>query len=264
MDSMAADPTSVREDLANPTLEALPATRREILIALKKRGEATVDDLAAALDVTPSAIRQHLAGLAASGFVVHRAEKGKPGRPRHLHRLSSGAEALFPKYYSELTNELLSYVEDEDPSSVERIFERRRRRRVRTAAERLQGRPFPDQVVELARILDEDGYLAEFEALDDGTFRITEHNCAILGVARRWGLACSTEIEFLREVLPQARIERVAHMMAGAHVCRYEIVPRSVRAAAGAGPRTRATGTVARSRPGTTARAARGRQRPPA
>ena len=80
--------------------------------------------------------------------------------------------------------------------------------------------------LELARILDEDGYLADFEALPDGTFRITEHNCAILGVARRWGLACSTEIEFLREALPEARVERVAHMMAGAHVCRYEIKPR--------------------------------------
>ena len=67
---------------------------------------------------------------------------------------------------------------------------------------------------------------AVFEALPDGTFLVTEHNCAILGVARRWGLACSTEIEFLREALPEARVERVAHMMAGAHVCRYEITSR--------------------------------------
>ena len=58
-----------------------------------------------------------------------------------------------------------------------------------------------------------------------GRFAVTEHNCAVLGVARRWGLACSTEIEFIREALPEARIERVAHMMAGAHVCRYEIDP---------------------------------------
>jgi DeoR family transcriptional regulator, suf operon transcriptional repressor len=40
------------------------------------------------------------------------------------------------------------------------------------------------------------------------------------------GLACSTEIEFIREALPEARVERVAHMMAGAHVCRYEVRPR--------------------------------------
>jgi DeoR family suf operon transcriptional repressor len=42
-------------------------------------------------------------------------------------------------------------------------------------------------------------------------------------------MACSTEIDFLREALPEATIERIAHMMAGAHVCRYEIRPRSRR-----------------------------------
>ena len=223
---MTENATVAERERLNPTLASLPSTRREILIALKKRGEASVEDLAGALGITVSAVRQHLTGLAAAGFVAHRAVKGRPGRPRHLHRLSAGAEALFPKYYSELTNELLSYVEDEDPETLERIFERRRRRRVEGATARLEGKRFPDKVAELARILDEDGYLADFEALADGTFRITEHNCAILGVARRWGLACSTEIEFIREALPDARVERVAHMMAGAHVCRYEIRPR--------------------------------------
>jgi DeoR family suf operon transcriptional repressor len=223
MAHQAAAPTQER---LNPTLASLPSTRREILIALKKRGEASVDDLAGAMGVTVSAVRQHLTGLAATGLVAHRAAKGGPGRPRHLYRLSAGAEALFPKFYGELTNELLSYVEAEDPAVLERSFEQRRRRRVQGAVARLEGKRFPDKVAELARILDEDGYLADFEGLPDGSFRITEHNCAILGVARRWGLACTTEIEFLREALPDARIERVAHMMAGAHVCRYEITPR--------------------------------------
>ena len=210
----------------SPTLGSLPATRRQILVALKKRGEANVEQLASAVGVTVSGVRQHLAGLAAAGLVAHRSVREGPGRPRHLYRLSTGAEALFPKFYSEITNELLSYVEDEEPEVLERIFERRRRRRVEGALARLAGRPFPDKVAEMARILDEDGYLAEFEALPDGSFRITEHNCAILGIARRWGLACSTEIDFLREALPEASVERVAHMMAGAHVCRYEIQPR--------------------------------------
>jgi DeoR family transcriptional regulator, suf operon transcriptional repressor len=221
--------TASTEERSNPTLAGLPTTRRELLTTLKKRGEASVSELAGAVGITASAVRQHLAGLTLAGFVAHRSVKEGPGRPRHLYGLTTGAEVLFPKYYSELTNELLSYVEDEDPRVMDRIFERRRRRRVENAIARLGGRPFPERVSELARILDEDGYLAEFEALDDGTFRITEHNCAILGVARRWGMACSTEIEFLREALPDATIERVAHMMAGAHVCRYAIAPRADR-----------------------------------
>jgi DeoR family suf operon transcriptional repressor len=223
---MSQTATASGHERLNPTLASLPATPRGILVALKKRGEAGVEDLAGALGITVSAVRQHLAGLATAGFASHRAVKGGPGRPRHLYRLSAGAEALFPKYYSELTNELLSYVEDEDPEVLERVFERRRRRRVQGATARLRGLPFPDKVAELARILDEDGYLADLETLPDGSFRITEHNCAILGVARRWGMACSTEIEFLREALPEAKVDRVAHMMAGAHVCRYEITPR--------------------------------------
>jgi DeoR family transcriptional regulator, suf operon transcriptional repressor len=213
----------------NPTLASLPATRRALLVTLRKRGEATVDDLAGIVGVTPSAVRQHLTGLSAAGFVTHRAVRGAPGRPRHLYRLSAGAEGLFPKYYGELTNELLSYVQDEDPEVLERIFERRRRRRVDQAAKRLAGKSFSKRVSELARILDEDGYLADFEAATDGSYRITEHNCAILAVAQRWGAACTTEIEFLREVLPDAQVDRVAHMMAGAHVCRYEIRPRGMR-----------------------------------
>ena len=80
-------------------------------------------------------------------------------------------------------------------------------------------------MAELTAILDADGYLADFEARGDGTYLVTEHNCAILGVAQRYGLACSTEIEFLREVLPDAKIERVAHRLGGAHVCSYEIRP---------------------------------------
>jgi DeoR family suf operon transcriptional repressor len=133
---------------------------------------------------------------------------------------------LFPKYHAELTNELLSYVGDDDPELLERIFERRRDRRIAGARARLDGLSFDQQVSELARILDEDGYLAEAVAVDDGTFRIVEHNCAILGVAAKYGQACSSELQFLRTVLPGSEVERVSHMMAGQRHCAYAITPR--------------------------------------
>jgi DeoR family suf operon transcriptional repressor len=198
-------------------------TRRTMLEALKKHGELSVEALADALQVTPSAIRQQLAGMKADGLVSFRERKGGPGRPRHLYRLTETSEALFPKTYSELTNELLDYVGDADPALVDRLFERRRRRRAEGARARLAGKPFGERVAELARILDEDGYLADFEQVDGGTWRIVEHNCAILGVATRYGQACSSEIGFLRDVMPDAHIERVAHLIGGAHQCAYEV-----------------------------------------
>jgi predicted ArsR family transcriptional regulator len=89
----------------------------------------------------------------------------------------------------------------------------------------LDSRTLEDQVDELTAILDEDGYLADVERLEDGGWRITEHNCAILSVAQGFRQACSSELSFIRDALPGAAVERVAHLMDGAHVCAYEVRP---------------------------------------
>ena len=212
-------------DIEPGTLTALSASRQDLLLALKKAGEARAEDLAVTLGVTVSAVRQQLDGLEREGLVTRREERGGRGRPKHYFLLTRAAEGFFPKAYGGLTNELLGYVTDADPDLVDQIFERRRQRRVDQAKARLAGKPFAERVAELARILDADGYLADFTALPDGTFRITEHNCAVLGVAQRYGQACSSEIEFLREVLPDATVERTHHILAGAHRCGYTITP---------------------------------------
>ena len=111
---------------------------------------------------------------------------------------------------------------------VDRLFERRRQRRVDNAHARLDGKPFPERVSELARILDEDGYLASVEEGEDGAWWIVEHNCAILEVAIRYGQACSSEIGFLREVMPDADIERLSHMASGDFHCGYKVSPKPV------------------------------------
>ncbi|HXE43850.1 MAG TPA: ArsR family transcriptional regulator [Conexibacter sp.] len=212
-----------------PALAELPQTRRALLVALRKRGEARAEELAEQLDVTVSAVRQHLQGLAAADLVAHREERAGPGRPRHVYRLAPAAEALFPRAYGELTVELLDYIDDEDPTLVARAFERRRRARVERVRERLAGLDFDARVAEVAQVLDEDGYLAEVEPLaDGGGWRILEHNCAILAVAQRYGHACGAELAFLREALPDADVTRVSHILTGAHACAYEVRRRSV------------------------------------
>jgi DeoR family suf operon transcriptional repressor len=212
------------EGSAGTVLAELPATRRALIVTLRRRGEARAEDLADVLRITVSAVRQHLQSLAAADLVVHRDERMGPGRPRRSYALGPAAEALFPKAYGELTVELLSYVDDEDPAMVARVFERRRAARVARVAARLRDLPdFDARVAEVARSLDEDGYLADFCREQDGTYRLTEHNCAILAVAQRYGHACASEISFLRELLPEADVKRVGHILSGSHACVYEL-----------------------------------------
>jgi DeoR family suf operon transcriptional repressor len=193
-------------------LAHLSEARQAVIRALKQLGESSIDELAAILGVTVAAARQQLTPLEDSGLVAHRDVRQARGRPRRWYCLAPSAEALFPKRYGQLTNQLLGFVEER-------------------AAERLEGRGFDERVRELTAILDDDGYLADCEQLGAGHWRVVEHNCAILDVAQRYEQACQSELEFLREALPAATVERVAHRIGGGHVCAYDIR----RVASGAG-----------------------------
>jgi predicted ArsR family transcriptional regulator len=215
----------VTTELDAAPLAGLPTTRRAILTSIKRAGSATASGLAAELGITVAAVRQQLHRLGEDGLVSHRPDPEGRGRPVHRYELTAGAEALFPKRYGDLTAELLGYLGGPQAKEVDRLFEQRRRRRLDGAVPRLVQRTLGQQVAELTRILDEDGYIAGAEALPEGGWRITEHNCAILTVASGYRQACSSELEFIRAALPGATVERVAHLMDGAHVCAYEVRP---------------------------------------
>ncbi len=212
-------------------LAALPTTRRAILNLLKREGPLTAQQVADALSLTPAAIRMQLVHLEEDGL-LERKDDDTPrrGRPVHVYSLSSAAEALYPKRYGDLTTELLGYLGGPNGKQVDALFEQRRQRRVEVAKPRMSNLSFDEQVQALTAILDEDGYLADAERLPDGSWRVTEHNCAILTVAHGFSQACSSELAFIRDALPGAKVERVAHLMDGAHVCAYVISPPLARA----------------------------------
>jgi DeoR family suf operon transcriptional repressor len=222
----AGEPTSHRRE--ESPIEQLPTTRRAILNLLKRQGPLDALAVARELALTPAAIRLQLAHLEEDGLLAHRdevPEGTRRGRPRHVYELTAAAEALYPKRYGDLTTELLGYLGGPDATQVDELFEQRRRRRVAGALPRTANLPFDEQVAALTAILDEDGYLAEAERLPDGSWRITEHNCAILTVAHGFSQACSSELSFIRDALPGATVQRVAHLMDGAHVCAYVVSP---------------------------------------
>ena len=210
---------------------SLPAGRRAVLYALRRRGEATAEQVADQLGMTVSGARQHLTALARAGLVDSAempSTELKRGRRALAYSATAAADGYFPKAYGELTNELLGYVADSDPELLEDVFAKRRQHRIEHAQTRLAGkRTLGTKVAELTRILDEDGYLATYEKVGPGVYRVIEHNCAIWAVAQRYGQACTSEIDFIRASLPDAEIERVQHMVAGARHCAYEIRARA-------------------------------------
>ena len=211
------------------SVELSPA-QQHVLVAVKRRGEASADAVAEAVGTTPSAVRQHLAALKFGGFVGSRQERGRSGRPADLYHGTELGESLFAgRSAVDLSVELLGHLQDEDPELVSRVFERRRRRRVEQCRDQLAGKTLGEKVAGLDEIFDIEGYMAGVDKLPHDSYRLTLHSCAIWAVASRFGPACTTELEFMQEVLPEAEVTRVAHKVAGAYVCAFEIRPRGTK-----------------------------------
>lgn len=224
---------SVQHGLESSVAPHIQGTRRQILTLLKTNGRLTAEQIAARLGITTSGVRQHLTALERDDLVAYQPVQAGLGRPTHQFHLTSLAEELFPKRYTALTNELLRYVEhDGGAAAVDSLFARRAARRADDARKRLGGLDLKDQVAEVSRILDEDGYAAEWTEISEGTFRIVENNCAIVGVASVYSQACSSELEFLRRAL-DAEVEREAHLLEGRHVCSYIVRPHSAERKSG-------------------------------
>ena len=202
---------------------AVSDTQRRVLVAVKRHGEVTADELATTLGISASGARQHLGALRAAGLVEADKVRGQPGRPVDRYRATVRTEPLFETTDGDFSIELLGDIEAEDPDIVDRVFERRRRRQVDTARKSVVGRPIREQVDIVTQLLDAEGYLADHEQLDDQHFRINLRNCPIWTVANRFRQACSAELDLLRELIPDATVQRVTHKTAGAHTCAYDI-----------------------------------------
>lgn len=200
----------------------LSPTQRHVLETLKRHGEATADELAASLEISPSAVRQHMGALRSAGLVASRQERGQTGRPADRYHATALTERLFTPA-GDLAVDLLDHLDEEDPELIDRVFQRRQRKQVQTALANLEGLCLADRVAALADELDAQGYLADFQDTGDGRYLINLHGCAVWAVANRYSQACQAELGFIQEILFDATVRRVTHKTAGAHTCAYEI-----------------------------------------
>ncbi len=203
------------------------ATRRRILTTLKKSDGLTADQLAVLLGITSMAVRKHLAALERDGLVESSLVRGSVGRPAHVYRLSSLAEDFFPKQYDLVVTDLLTdLMRIDGEEKVDLLLARRAERTRQFLAERIRlADSFGERVQALAEGMDELGYLACCERVDDSTYLIKQYNCAINRVAACFPAACRYEAEVFRQLL-DADVERASHILTGDHACCYVIRQR--------------------------------------
>jgi DeoR family suf operon transcriptional repressor len=209
-----------------------PSTKQDILQRLLKQDQATAQELAEALEISPQAIRRHLKDLETEGLLEHQQVQVGMGRPQYVYRLSRKGRNRFPHRYEDFAVSLLdTLIETVGHEQASSILRKQWQRKALEYREKVGIGSVQERVAKLVEIRKSEGYMAEWYALEPSNvdsgighqFILAEHNCAISNVAESYPSVCGHELEMFAAVLPDCTVERTHWINNGEHQCGYLI-----------------------------------------
>jgi predicted ArsR family transcriptional regulator len=183
--------------------DAMQSTRQEILEILKGEGQATVEDLAQRLELTPMTIRHHLNVLQAQNLVVASKVRRsqKVGRPRLVYTLTEAADDLFPHNYGKLASYLVSEVKETvGEEEAKAIFRGVADRVTQEAPPAVPGQSFEERLEQVTDFLSDQGFLTRWKKTDEG-YVVTNINCPYRRVSRDHGELCIMDTQMIGHLM---------------------------------------------------------------
>ena len=203
--------------------------KKKLLYYLKIMQQAGLEELANVMKVSRMAVHKHLALLQKRGLVEGVETRGHVGRPRMMYQLTSQSKTIFPKSYSAIATYALDFIEKNmGKEAVTKVLRERQSELFDQYYKRLKDLDFGKQVKELAKIRDEEGYIAESKKeLKSGGEKhiLLEYNCPIIHIAEKHWEACTTETELFEKLLG-ANIETTHRAAKGDSICKFVIKER--------------------------------------
>jgi predicted ArsR family transcriptional regulator len=202
----------------------LHETRQRIVDYLKEKGEASVDELAGTVGLTPMAVRYHLNVLQGDNLIsapaVQRTE-GR-GRPRQMYRLTEAADELFPVGYYELTDCLLGELRSRlGCEGVNDLFNSIACRLAQEAPPVKENQTLEDRLDEVIAFLEKKGFVADWEVQAE-SYLIHAYSCPYRQLARQHEQICLLDKHIIGTML-NATPDRIACLATGNHHCTYEV-----------------------------------------
>ena len=203
-------------------------TRKAIIDILKQEGAQDSKTLAARLDITAMAVRQHLYALQDEKLLTYTEMPRPKGRPAKMWALTPAANRFFPNGNSELLVDMIGLIGNiYGDEGLNKLIQTRADSQLAQYQQRLiTADSLSDKLQMIADIRTEEGYMAEIQAGEDGSYRLIENHCPICAAAQACQQFCSAEQTLFQQLLAtEATIQRSEHILDGKRRCVYEVVP---------------------------------------
>ena len=192
------------------------ASTRGRIVSRLRRGDATVEELAAHLGVTDNAVRAQLAALERDGIVRHEGVRRGIRKPSHLYRLTEMVEPLLSRLYApmfiELVRELSARLGPDELAATMRAVGHRLAAALPPAHGDLASR-----VAAASALLNDLGGVTEVERHGDNLV-IRGFSCPVTVAGGEQSAVCEA-VESLLQILLGATVHERCERQNGARCC---------------------------------------------
>ncbi len=181
----------------------MQVTRQRIIDLLRKQGQATVEEMAQAVNLTPMAVRHHLNVLQADDLIMvaHTKRRQKPGRPVQVYSLTEKARKFYPQEYVQLTDMLMEEViQRVGRDGVVDIFNNIAHRLAQEAPSPAEDQPFEERLEQVVSFLQEKGFAVKW-GIEDGHYVLYHHDCPYRNFAQRYHEVCILDKKIISTML---------------------------------------------------------------
>jgi len=198
-------------------------------LLLVERDGLTVDELANRLDITRTAVNQHLNSLAQDDYVAKGRARESRGRPSHTYLITSRGMDLFTKRYSWFSSLMLEKIRREGGSqSLSTILRELATSVADEHQELMKGKPLEKRIEAIGRLMLKLGYEARVITSGDGQpLGVEAHNCVYHNLASEYPEVCDFDLQLLED-LSGAQVHHEECMVRGGSSCRFCFKKKSV------------------------------------
>lgn len=182
----------------------------------------SIDEMAARMDISRNAVKQHLMGLEKLQWVKEAALNSTGGRPARSYSLTEQGLNRFPKQYAWFCNLLLDDLAAElSTEALEKMMWKMGVKLAQSLAPQFSGKNTQQKLAALVELMQSLGYHAELEQ-QDGVPSIKAVNCVYHDLAQKHPELCHFDQALIGTLLEKP--VRQTHCMAKQDcVCRFNL-----------------------------------------
>lgn len=206
-------------------IDMMGARQQNLLqLLLRNKAGLTVEELAGGLDITRTAIRQHLAVLEKDRLVTKSETRPSGGRPEQLYVLAEKGLAVFPRHYSLFANLLLDVVEQQVGGDQvgELLTTAGKKIAKKLRPNNISDKTLPEKVQQLALVMEDLGYSVNEKTSGtiNGISIIEADNCVFHDLAKENSHVCKFDLALL-ETFTDGDVIHEECMVKGGNCCRF-------------------------------------------